>query len=250
MILKFEWLFQNRCRMLVIQFSQYLYTWALSLRCKLTCLPLICGYRKWNHNAWELSREWHHTYHTKNSVFRLHVKILSMVGSTWCRVVLTVIRIGLSHRCITELASWSCGLCLLVLCCHVMSRRSPRPSLMHGVVLVHCLLLLIDWLNVHVLCHGHGSPLSEDDSLMRLVIVCSHGTSYPMTDLYDTAYDWLLLSATTPLLIAAVLGSRYFGYWLANCFIQHLSYYLWYSGHSMVDSRCYLLGRCGLQWYV
>ena len=63
------------------------------------------------------------------------------------------IRIGLSHHCITGLASWSCGLCLLVLCCHVMSCRLPWPSLMHGVVLVHYLLLLTDWLDVHVLCH-------------------------------------------------------------------------------------------------
>ena len=122
--------------------------------------------------------------------------------------------------------------------------------LMYGVVLVCCLLLSTDWLDVRVLCHGHGSPLSEDDSLTHLVIVRSHGTSYPMTDLYYTAYDWLLLSATTPLLIAVVLGSQYFSYWLANCFIRRLSYYLRYSGPGMADSRCYKLGRCGLQQYV
>ena len=45
------------------------------------------------------------------------------------------IRIGLSHCCITGLASQSCGLAYS-LCCLVLSFHLPQPSLMHGVVLV------------------------------------------------------------------------------------------------------------------
>ena len=153
---------------------------------------------------------------------------------------LSSIRIGLSPRCITGLASWSYDLCLLVLHCHVMSHHSPRPSLMYGVVLVRCLLLLTDWLDVCVLCHDHGSSLSEDDSLMRLVTVCLHGTLYPMTDLYYYFYDWLSSSAMTPLLVVTVLGSRYYSYWFNNCFIQCLSYYLRYLDHGASGSRCYI----------
>ena len=65
-----------------------------------------------------------------------------------------------------------------------------------------------------MLCHGHGSPLSESDSLTRLVMVRLHGTSYPMTDLYYTCYDELS-PFTTPLFPAAtVLGSQFFSYWV------------------------------------
>ena len=150
------------------------------------------------------------------------------------------IRIGLSHCCITGLASRSWGPCLLILCCHIMSRRLPWPSLMHGVVLVHCLLLLTDWLDVCVLCHDHRSSLLEDDSLMCLVIVCLHGTSYPMTDLYYYLYDWLSSSTTTPPLVATVLGSWHYSYWFNNCFIRCLSYYLRYLDHSASGSRRYI----------
>ena len=43
----------------------------------------------------------------------LTVKIPPMVGPMWCRVMLIVIRIGLSHCCIMGLVSWSCGLAYL-----------------------------------------------------------------------------------------------------------------------------------------
>ena len=67
------------------------------------------------------------------------------------RLCLLCFRIGLSHCCVMGLVSWSCGLHLLVLCCHIMSRHSPWPSLMHGVVLVCCLLLLTDWVDVRAM---------------------------------------------------------------------------------------------------
>ena len=90
-----------------------------------------------------------------------------------------------------------------------------------------------------MLCHGHGSSLSEDDSLMCLVIVHLHGTSYPMTDLYYYLYDRLSSSTTMPLLITTVLGSQYFGYWSVNCFIRCLSCYLQDLDHGAPGSRCY-----------
>ena len=99
--------------------------------------------------------------------------------------------------------------CCLPLC------HATRHSLhlMYGVVLVHCLLLWIDWLNVRVLCHGHESPLLESDSLTCLVMVRLHGTLYPMTDLYYTCYDWLSSATAPPFPAATVLGSRFFSYW-------------------------------------
>ena len=91
-----------------------------------------------------------------------------------------------------------------------------------------------------MLCHGHGSSLLEDDYLTHLVIVCLHGTSYPMMDLYYYLYDWLSSSTTTPLLVATVLGLWHYSYWFNNCFIQRLSYYLQYLGHGVSGSRCYI----------
>ena len=67
---------------------------------------------------------------------------------------------------------------------------------------------------MRVLCHGHESPLSESDSLTRLVIVRLHGTVYPMMDLYYTCYDELSPVTMPPFPAATVLGSRFFSYWM------------------------------------
>ena len=100
-------------------------------------------------------------------VYRSHILLRSL---PWWALhgagLLTFIRIGLSHCCVMGLASWLCGLCLLVLLCLIMSHHSPWPLLMHGVVLVCCLVVwLIDWMCA-CLCHGHGFSLMEGDSLM------------------------------------------------------------------------------------
>ena len=79
---------------------------------------------------------------------------------------LSSIRIGLSHHCITGLVSQSGGLayssCVVVLC--LAARHGLH--LVFGVVLVRCRVVwLTDWC-MRVLMPGHGSPLSEGDSLI------------------------------------------------------------------------------------
>ena len=59
-----------------------------------------------------------------------------------------------------------------------------------------------------------SSPLSESDSLTRLVTVHLHGTLYPMTDLYYTCYDQLLSVTAPPFPTATVFGTRSFSYWM------------------------------------
>ena len=136
--------------------------------------------------------------------------------------------------------------CLLVLCCLVVSRRSPQPSFDAWGCTSTLLCYLIDWL-MYVRVAIWSWVLSVGGWLIDAFLIGPlHGTLYPMTDLYHTRYDWLSCSATTPLLIVTVLGSRYYSYWFLNCFIPRPSYYLRYLGHSIMVSRRYITGRCGL----
>ena len=122
-----------------------------------------CAYQ--NHSQWKQST------HPKNimtfilNIIHIILRVLLEAHSTrhpmsWCRdsmsrscpwwvlhgagLCLSSIRIGLSHCCIMGLVSQSCGLAYSSCYRLVMSRHSPWPSLMHGVVLVRCLVL--DWL--------------------------------------------------------------------------------------------------------
>ena len=156
-----------------------------------------------------------------------------MVGPTWCRVAyrllgsdcpLIVSRDLLHSHMIFAYSSRIVMLCLAA--CHGL-------HLMYGVVLVRCLLLSTDWLNMHMLMLWSWVPslggwfidvscdtlltwyfVSHDRLVLYrlwLTLVISYDTT---TDSYCTWFMvlWLLacqLFHMMPLLLPTVLGSRY-----------------------------------------
>ena len=159
---------------------------------------------------------------------------------------LSFIRIGLSHCCITGLASLSRGLCLLVVLCFVMSRRSPRPSLMYWGC-TSTLSLVVNWLT--------GSacvmPWSWVPSIGEWLIDASCDSPLAW---YFVSHDGLVLYLLRLTLVCycttnpSSYCTRFAVLWLLDVVVhvRHHSYYLLYLGHGTTDSRCYLLGRCGL----
>ena len=82
--------------------------------------------------------------HVSVSIISMTVKILSMVGPTWCRACLSIIRIGLSHHChrtcITVM--WFL-LTHLVVCCYV----SPlATAFVDACGCTSTLSIVADWL--------------------------------------------------------------------------------------------------------
>ena len=101
------------------------------------------------------------------------------------RSCLSSIRIGLSHRCVTGLASLSHDLCLLVLLSAIMSCRSPRPSFdawgcistlsLAVDLLTECMhVMLLYVMNSMVLTSGEVTGLSQDRASKQDAVAGKH----------------------------------------------------------------------------
>ena len=77
-------------------------------------------------------------------------------------------------------------------------------------------LLIVDWLTGCVCVDAMVMGLlCQRVTHWHFWFVCLHGTLYPMTDLYYTCYDWLLLSTMMPPFpVAVILSLWYHSYWM------------------------------------